>query len=200
MNKPAIAIVSMATLATGVLAANSVQAHSRSAWAVLALADGTNIGTVKFEGDGGHTSVRARLTGVPGLDAFHGFHIHANDIASNGDGCLADPSAASSTWFVSADGHYNPTTQTHSHHVGDMPVVYVNSDGSVETRFNIDKITLSDLNGKVVVLHAGADNFNNIPLGPNAAQYTANSPEATAASAKTGNAGDRIACGVITIR
>ena len=104
-----------------------------------------------------------RLTGAPGLDAFHGFHIHANDVLANGEGCVADPAAAPSTWFVSADGHYNPTLLTHSHHVGDMPVLYVNADGSVETRFHIDRIAPRDLNGKVVILHAGADNFANIP-------------------------------------
>jgi Cu/Zn superoxide dismutase len=49
-----------------------------------------------------------------------------------------------------------------------------------------------------VILHAGADNFANIPLGAGATQYTANSTDASAATAKTGNAGDRIACGVIT--
>jgi Cu-Zn family superoxide dismutase len=98
---------------------------------------------------------------------------------------------------VSADGHYNPTGLAHAHHVGDMPSVYVNADGSVETRFQIDKINPSELDGKVVILHAGADNFNNIPLGTGLTQYTANSADATVATAKTGNSGDRIACGVI---
>ena len=123
-----------------------------------------------------------------------------NDVTTNGDGCIADPAAAPSTWFVSADGHYNPTGQTHSHHAGDMPVVYVNADGSVETRFQIDRINPGDLKGKAVVLHAGADNYANIPLGTLPTQYTANSDEATTATSKTGNAGDRVACGVITSR
>ena len=60
------------------------------------------------------------------VDVFHGFHIHANNDDSatpgNGSGCIADTAAASSTWFTSADGHFNPTGETHSHHVGDMPV------------------------------------------------------------------------------
>ena len=73
-------------------------------------------------------------------------------------------------------------------------------DGSIETRFQIDKINPSDLKGKVVILHAGADNYANIPLGALPTQYTENSPEASAATAKTGNAGDRVACGVITSR
>jgi hypothetical protein len=102
--------------------------------------------------------------------------------------------------FVAVDGHYNPTGLTHSHHVGDMPVLYVNADGSVETRFHIDRIAPRDLNDKVVILHAGADNFANIPTGDSLTQYTPNSADATTATAKTGNAGDRVACGVISSR
>ena len=194
-----IAAAAATALVAG-FATTTADAHTRSARTRLATADGTRIGSVEFRTDDGHTEVRVRLTSAPGIDAFHGFHIHANDVTTNGDGCIADPAAAASTWFVSADGHYNPTGQTHAHHVGDMPVVYVNADGSVETRFRIDKINPDELNGKVVILHAGADNYANIPLGTSPTQYTANSTDATAATAKTGNAGDRVACGVITSR
>ncbi|MEP7114832.1 MAG: superoxide dismutase family protein [Ilumatobacteraceae bacterium] len=200
MNKTMIGVATAAALAAGLVAATSATAHDRSTRASLATADGTEIGSVEFRSDDDHTEVRVELTGAPGLDAFHGFHIHANDVVANGVGCVADASATSSTWFVSADGHYNPTAQTHSHHVGDMPVVYVNADGTVETRFRIDKIVPGDLVGKVVILHAGADNYANIPLGTGPTQYTANSADATTATAKTGNAGDRIACGVIETR
>jgi len=197
MNKAVITIGAGAAVLAGVYTARSVDAHERSADTTLRTADGTEIGTVQFRAEHHRTQVRVRLTGAPGVDAFHGFHIHANDVTANGEGCLADPALAASTWFVSADGHYNPTGQLHSHHAGDMPVVYVNSDGSVETRFEIDAVTLDELKGKVVVLHAGADNYSNIPLGPGANQYTANSADATSATSRTGNAGDRLACGVI---
>ena len=50
--------------------------------------------------------------------------------------------------------------------------------------------------GRAVVLHAGPDNFGNVPVGPNADQYTAGST-ALAKTQATGNAGDRFACGVI---
>lgn len=200
MNTKLLAVALGAVLIGGLVSATTAGANTKSAKASLTTADLTKVGNIEFKTERGHTEVRVRLTGVPGVDAFHGFHIHANDVATNGDGCIADPSAAASTWFVSADGHYNPTGQTHSHHVGDMPVVYVNADGSVETRFRIDKIDPGDLAGKVVILHAGADNFGNIPLGVGATQYTANSADATTATAKTGNAGDRVACGVIASR
>ncbi len=186
----------------GLVTATTAGAQSRSARAILSTADGTRVGGVEFKTDDGYTEVRLHLAAVPGVDAFHGFHIHANDVitATNGAGCLADPAAAPATWFVSADGHYNPTGQSHSQHVGDMPVVYVNADGSVETRFRIDKINPSDLNGKAVILHAGADNFGNVPVGSGSAQYTANSADATGLTGRTGNAGDRILCGVIATR
>lgn len=200
MKTTLLAIASGAVLTVGLATANMADAHGRSAKAKLATATGVEIGTVEFKTAHGRTEVRVRLSGAPGLDAFHGFHIHANDIGTNGDGCIADPAAEPPTWFVSADGHYNPTGQTHSHHAGDMPVVYVNNDGSVETRFQIDTINPRDLNGKVVILHAGADNYANIPLGGSPTQYSANSAAATEATAKTGNAGDRLACGVITSR
>ena len=200
MNKDMIGLAVGAALVVGLVSASNAIAHDRSTRATLVTAGGGEIGTVDFKTDDNHTEVRVRLANAPGLDAFHGFHIHANDVVANGEGCIADPSAASTTWFVSADGHYNPSGQTHSHHVGDMPVVYVNADGTVETRFRIDKIVPGDLVGKVVILHAGADNFSNIPLGTGPTQYTANSPDATAATAKTGNAGDRVACGVIETR
>jgi len=200
MKNRMIAITAGAALVAGLVTATTADAHARSAKTTLVTAAGDRIGTVEFKTDDRHTEVRVRLTGAPGIDAFHGFHIHANDVTTNGDGCIADPGAAPATWFVSADGHYNPTGQTHSHHVGDMPVVYVNTDGSVETRFQLDRIKPGDLKGKVVILHAGADNYANIPLGTLPTQYTANSVDATDGTAKTGNAGDRVACGVIRSR
>jgi Cu-Zn family superoxide dismutase len=200
MKRTLITLGTATILVSGLVIARAADAHYPVARTTLATADGTKIGTVELKLKHSHTEVKVRLSGAPGLDAFHGFHIHANDVPANGDGCIADPLAASNTWFVSADGHFNPTAQSHGHHVGDMPVVYVNSDGSVETKFRIDPINPAAVNGKVVILHAGPDNYNNIPLGAGATQYTANSADATTGTAKTGNAGDRVACGVITTK
>ena len=149
MKKTWLVVASGVALVAGFASVNAAGAHTRSGKATLSGPDGTEIGTVKITTERGHTEVKVRLQGAPGADAFHGFHIHANDVPGNGEGCLADPAALSSTWFVSADGHYNPTGKTHAHHVGDMPVVYVNADGSVETVFQIDPIKPSDLDGKV---------------------------------------------------
>ncbi len=199
MNRTLLGIAAGSALIVGLITANIADADNHSARATLATAEGLEIGTVEFTTGDGHTEVVVSLEGAPGLDAFHGFHIHANDddtaTPGNGSGCIATSDPATS--FLSADGHYNPTGATHSHHVGDMPVVYVNADGSVETQFRLDGIDPGELNGKVVILHANPDNFANIPLGTGATQYTAGA-EAEAATAKTGNAGDRLACGVIS--
>jgi Cu-Zn family superoxide dismutase len=206
MNKKMLGVGATAVLVMGFMGTDTADARPRSAKTTLVTALGHRIGKVTFLEIGRHTEVRVTLnsgglTDVE-VDVFHGFHIHANndDSASpgNGSGCVADAAAAPSTWFTSADGHFNPTGESHAHHVGDMPVLYFNSDGSAETRFRLDQIKPADIIGKVVILHAGPDNFNNIPLGDAATQYKANSTDAAGATARTGNAGDRIACGVIT--
>ncbi len=203
MRKSVVGYVAVLAIVGGVAVTATAGAHSRSAKAKLRHASGQEIGTVKFVDGHGYTEVRVEIRrgSAVAADAFHGFHIHANDGATNGEGCVADPAQPSNTWFTSADGHWkSDTTQTHGQHTGDMPSVFVNENGSVETRFTISRIPLSDLNGKAVVLHAGADNFGNVPVGTAADQYTANAGDATTKTQNTGNAGDRIACGVIAGR
>ena len=201
--------VSIAGLAAaGLVAAAAVAtttetagAHEPWARSQLRSADGSRIGTVAFSDDGfsDHTLVTVRLRGAAStaLDAFHGLHIHANDVSANGDGCIADPTQPSTTWFVSADGHWkHDPAELHGNHAGDLPSVFVNGDGSASVRFDVDKLTPSEVIGRAVVLHAGADNFGNVPVGPAADQYTAGA-SALAKTQATGNAGDRFACGVI---
>jgi superoxide dismutase, Cu-Zn family len=203
MRKSLVGYAAVLAIVGGVAVTATAGAHSRSAKATLRDASGQEVGTVKFVDGRGHTEVRVDIRRGSGVtaDAFHGFHIHANDVATNGEGCVADPAQPSNTWFTSADGHWkSDTTQTHGQHTGDMPSVFVNENGSVETRFTISRIPLRDLGGKAVVLHANADNFGNVPLGEALDQYTANAADATTKTQNTGNAGDRIACGVIAGR
>jgi Cu-Zn family superoxide dismutase len=134
----------------------------------------------------------------PGIRAgFHGFHIHANDNPANGDGCIADPAQPANTHFVSADGHWNPTGATHGGHAGDMPSPLVLDNGTAFLGFTNQIDSLSDVVGRAVILHDGADNFGNIPLGAALNQYTANAQDAITLTGNTGNAGNRIACGLI---
>jgi Cu-Zn family superoxide dismutase len=176
--------------------------RARLATASLLTADGAAVGTVSFRARSGRVEVEAKVKltdGLTAMDAFHGFHIHANNKPENGVGCLADPTQPPATWFVSADGHLAEPGQTHRQHAGDLPSLLVNDDGTATIQFTSNRLDVADLDGRAVVLHAGADNFANVPTGTGPDQYTANSSAAGDRTAATGNAGDRIACGVLKV-
>lgn len=166
----------------------------RVASAALRDQNGAVLATVVFAAAGSQTLVTATVKTTPGI---HGFHVHANDNPANGDGCIADPTQPPNTFFVSADGHFNPGGATHGNHAGDMPPLFVAASGTTATTFLTDRFTPGDVKGRAVILHAGADNVGNVPVGTAANQYTANAADATTLTANTGNAGNRIACGVI---
>lgn len=204
----ALAMLAAAPLAAAVpvFAMSSTADSGRAdARAPLVTADGQRIGHVAFldRRHDQHTVVRiqAKLpAGTKGRDAFHGLHVHANNDPANGAGCLADDAKPASTWFVSADGHLAEVGQSHPAHHGDLPSVYVSADGTARMQFITSRISPDQLDGRAVILHAGADNFGNVPLGTSPDQYARNSAAATEKTALTGNAGDRYACGVIRRR
>lgn len=177
----------------------SEQAATTAATAVLRDASGNVVGRVVFTSSGGPTliAVTARLPAGTGVDGIHGFHVHANDNPANGDGCIADPAQPATTHFVSADGHFNPGGATHGDHAGDMPALFFTESGNAAMTFVHDRFSPAAVRGRAVILHQGADNYGNIPVGAAANQYTPNSAEATTLTQNTGNAGARIACGVI---
>ena len=127
-------------------------------------------GTVTFMESNGKIHVVADVTGLkPGK---HGFHIH-----EKGD-CSA-PDAAS------AGGHFNPTSKAHGapsaadHHVGDLGNLAADSNGEAKLDQTFDFFSLEGPNsiyGKAVVIHGGEDDLKSQPAG---------------------NAGPRVACGVI---
>jgi Cu-Zn family superoxide dismutase len=168
-----------------------------SATASLRDANGVGVGQITFTSDGESTHVDVSAHLPVGQGGIHGMHIHANDKPENGDGCVADPAQPASTHFTSTDGHYSPAGDGHGHHDGDLPPLYFTEAGEASMRFLMDHMHLEDLVGRAVIVHAGSDNYGNIPIGDGPDQYTANSAAATEATAKTGNAGARIACGVI---
>lgn len=198
----AVAAGSVALLASigGPARAAPLEAQAR-----LKTAGGVSIGTVTFRDDpkSAETIIRVNVRVPPVLTSiptFHGLHVHANDNAANGVGCVADPAALPSTWFVSADGHYKHTaTEVHGSHAGDLPSIHLNADGTGEMRTTKDGLSPTELVGKVVILHAGPDNFGNVPVGGALDQYTANAADAVTKTQATGNAGDRFACGVIAL-
>jgi len=168
----------------------SVEAASRVLTAKLVDANGSSGGTVVFARAGSRTVVSASVRLLSPASDFHGFHLHANDNPANGDGCV--PPA-----FTSADGHFNPAGGTHGDHGGDMPVLFAMADGTAAASYLTDAFTIDSVKGRAVIVHAGRNNYGNVPVGPNADQYTPNSPAATTLTESTGNAGARILCGVV---
>jgi Cu-Zn family superoxide dismutase len=141
--------------------------------------DGRALGRVSFVESSGRLIVDGRLVDLP--PGFHGFHVHAVGKCEPG----APP-------FTSAGGHMVTGTQAHPVHAGDQPVLLVLNDGSSDIRFTTDRYTLADLlhpEGRAVIVHANPDNYGNIP--------TRYAPQVDAMTQATGDAGDRIACGVV---
>lgn len=104
----------------------------------------------------------------------HGFHIHEYGDCSASDG-------------TSAGGHFNPEDVRHGaptdmeRHVGDLGNLEANAEGKARYERIDNQITFSgshSIIGLAVVIHAGEDDFVSQP---------------------TGNAGARVACGVIGI-
>ena len=197
------ALAVTAGVAVAAVPSSASAGHRERASAVLRLADGRSVGTVSFLGDPWSVTevrVTVRLPRSAPAAGFHGFHVHANDDPANGSGCVASAGQPSSTWFVSADGHLAESGEAHGEHAGDLPPLLVTGSGRAYSVSITDRVAVRDLLRRAVVLHAGPDNLGNVPVGTGPTQYTPNSAEATGLTARTGNAGDRLACGVITGR
>jgi superoxide dismutase, Cu-Zn family len=187
--------LAVAALASAVAIGSASGTASSSGWeAVAVLRDtaGNRVGKVKFEGDKRGTVVKANLHGVTvGLDGYHGFHLHAND---TGGPC--DPLATAGP-FTNVGGHWNPTLLDHGSHAGDLPSIQVLLDGTGEARSVTGRFDPADIGGRAVILHAGPDNFGNVP-----SRYATGEPPVAgpdAATKGTGDAGGRIACGIIEL-
>ncbi|KAL9233266.1 hypothetical protein vseg_008287 [Gypsophila vaccaria] len=148
--------------------------------AVVVLSSSEGVcGTVNFtqEGDG-PTTVTGTVTGLkPGL---HGFHVHALGDTTNG--CM------------STGPHFNPTGKEHGapeddvRHAGDLGNITAGDDGTAIFSIIDSQIPLSGPNsivGRAVVVHADPDD-----LGRGGHEL----------SKSTGNAGARIACGIIGLQ
>jgi Cu-Zn family superoxide dismutase len=200
----ALVVVALVIILVGVVMVRMARARENTpaATATLRLADGRSIGRADFYAVDRGTLVRATIrmpAGAPSTSGFHGFHIHANDDATNGNNCTADPKKPANTWFLSADGHYDQSNQPHGNHDGDLTSLFVMNDGRATVEFRTDKVSPSQLARRAIIVHAGPDNFGNVPVGSGPTQYTPNSQAARDATQKTGNAGDRIACGLIEL-
>ena len=155
---------------------------------VLYDAGGDRVGHAKLKPAGdGETRVQARITdAAPG---FHGFHVHTIG--------KCDPAAPAGP-FTSAGGHFSLAGQTHGGHAGDLPSLLVMEGNSARLEFVTDRFEVADLrdaDGSAVMVHAGRDNFANIP--PRYVSTTSGQPGPDSDTLATGDAGSRYACGEI---
>lgn len=158
--------------------------------------DGAKVATAKFEFADGYVTITVETTGQGVLTpGFHGVHIHsvgkceANSVLPTG-GAPGD--------FLSAGGHYQVPGHTGDPESGDLTSLEVRKDGAALLVTTTDAFTKDDLlagKGTAIVIHAGADNFGNIPSD----RYTQvnGSPGPDQTTMSTGDAGKRVACGVI---
>jgi Cu-Zn family superoxide dismutase len=145
--------------------------------AEMVASDGSPVGRVTFVETGSRMTVEGTFNNLP--PGFHGFHVHAT-------GKCERPA------FTTAGGHMVAGQQAHPAHAGDQPVLLVLADRTAEIRFTTDRYRMSDLmapEGRAVIVHAAADNYANIPT-----RYARTPDTITTA---TGDAGDRIACGIV---
>lgn len=77
--------------------------------------------------------------------------------------------------FAGTGGHYNPRNRAHPKHAGDLPPL-LSCGGRAHLALRTDRFRVEEVLGKTAVLHSGPDDFHSQPAG---------------------NAGRKIACGVI---
>ena len=162
------ALFAVSVLTATLLGACATPASGPSASAQLAARSGSTVsGNLTFTERGGSLRIDGQLAGLtPGE---HGFHIHE----------VGDCSAPDAT---TAKGHYNPAGQQHGrrdsemHHGGDMPNLTANAQGEAHLAAEIKGLTLNEILGRSVVVHADPDDYKSQPAG---------------------NSGKRVACGVI---
>jgi Cu-Zn family superoxide dismutase len=169
--------------------------QGRKLTAQLATADGKPVATATFDFSGGFATVTVETIGdgilTPG---FHGMHIHA---VGKCEANSVSPTGGAPGDFLSAGGHFQVPGHTGQPHSGDLTSLEVRANGAAKLVTTTDAFTADQLlaaAGTALIIHANSDNFANIPD-----RYTqsggATGPDAETMA--TGDAGKRVACGVI---
>ena len=163
--------------AAGQAVAQDTHAHATAKPVVAEFknAEGQSVGTATLSEAAHGVKIKLDIKGIPAGE--HSMHIH--QVAK----CEAPD-------FKSAGPHFNPDSKKHGllspegHHAGDMQNFTVSAKGTAKTTLVDKDVTLADDShslfsngGTAIMIHAKADDMKTDPAG---------------------NAGDRIACGVIT--
>ena len=160
----------------------AAEAAGQQAHALVVDQAGQAIGHVELTAEDGRTRVHVQVSGLaPG---FHGFHVHA------GTSCTGD-------FVASAMGHFNPGASGHGAHAGDMPVLHADAQGRARASFLTEHFTVDQVLGRAVIVHAGRDNYANIPERYRSSTEGAPATGPDEATLNTGDAGARVGCGVI---
>lgn len=132
-------------------------------------------GWVTFRSVRGGTIVTVEVWGLPrfqpATNTKQPVGPHGFHIHEHGSCKVGDPENP----FMAAGGHWNPNNQPHGNHAGDLPVLFSNK-GFAYMSFFTDKFTVSEVIGKAVIIHESPDDYRTQPAG---------------------NAGRRLACGII---
>lgn len=115
--------------------------------------------------------VRTEVINLPKITEACNSHVFAFHIHSGNrcDGNMKDS-------FADVGMHYNPTYCPHPYHAGDLPPLF-SAGGRALSICLSDRFTVHEIIGKTVIIHSSPDDFTTQP---------------------SGNAGEKIACGVIT--
>ncbi|HYE82914.1 MAG TPA: superoxide dismutase family protein [Clostridia bacterium] len=132
-------------------------------------------GAVLFRDVQGGTWVCAYVKGLPqyqpAKDGEQPIGPHGFHIHENGNCGVGDPKEP----FKAAGEHWNPANQPHGNHIGDFPVLFSNN-GIARMCFFTNKFKVADIIGRAVIIHESPDDYRSQPAG---------------------NAGKRLACGII---
>jgi Cu-Zn family superoxide dismutase len=177
-----MAFVASAFLA-GALAGASARAEEASVEMHLITAQGIgqSLGTLTTMDSANGLVVKLDLAAELSPGA-HGFHVHQNGA------CEAMEKDGAMVAGLAAGGHFDPG-DTGKHlgpsgegHLGDLPVLYVGVDENgalpVTHALVAPRLTLADIRGKAIVIHAAGDNFRDTPK-------------------PLGGGGARVACGLV---